>query len=79
MSTVAEIQEAISKLNAEERFTLLSELFASVPQPDENDPALLAAFDRGIADDDSDQVHSAEDVRKMIPQWISESRSPKAP
>jgi len=78
MSTVGEIQEAISKLNEQDRTILLTQLFASAPQPDENDPALLAALDRAIADDDADDVISAEDVRKMIPKWISKSRSPEA-
>jgi hypothetical protein len=79
VSTVTEIQEAINKLNEQERYVLLAQLFASSPQPDDNDPELLAALDRGIADDEADRVHSIEEVRAMIPQWISKSPSPKAP
>ncbi len=77
MSTVAEIQQAINQLNEQERSILLTQLFATAPQPDENNPELLAALDRGIADDESDNVVSADEVRRMIPQWISKSRSPE--
>ncbi len=63
MSTVAEIQEAINQLNEQERSILLTQLFASAPQPDENSPELLASLDRGIADDETDNVVSADEVR----------------
>jgi hypothetical protein len=77
MSTVTEIQEAISKLNAQDRYLLMAQLFATMPEPDENDPELLAALDRGIADDDADRVYSVDEVRAMITQWTSRSPSQK--
>jgi hypothetical protein len=55
------------------------QLVASVPDADENDPVLRSALGRGIADDEADRVHSAAEVKNMIPQWISQSRSRKAP
>jgi predicted transcriptional regulator len=79
MSTVTEIREAISKLNAQDRFLLMAQLFATMPDPDENDPELLAALDRGIADDDADRVYSVDEVRTMITQWTSKSPSQKTP
>ena len=79
MSTVTEIREAISKLTEKERDLLMAELFATMPEPDENDPALLAALDKAIADDDADRVYSIEEVQTMSDQWISKLRSPKAP
>ena len=39
----------------------------------------LAAIDRGIADADNGRTVSIEEVRKLIPEWISkfESRKPR--
>jgi len=39
----------------------------------------LAAIDRGIADADHGRTVSIEEVRKLIPEWISkfESRKPR--
>jgi predicted transcriptional regulator len=79
MSTVTEIQEAISKLNAQDRYLLMAQLFATMPEPDENDPELLAALDEGLADEAAGRVYSIEEVRAMIPQWISKSPSQKEP
>jgi hypothetical protein len=79
VSTVTEIREAISQLSEQDRYLLMAQLFATVPEPDENDPALLAALDEAIADDDADRVHSIEEVRAMIPQWISKLPSQQAP
>ena len=79
MSTVTEIREAINRLNEQDRYLLMAELFATMPEPDESDPALLAALDQAIADDDADRVYSIEEVRTMSDQWISKLRSPKAP
>jgi hypothetical protein len=79
MSTVTEIREAISKLNAQDRYLLMAQLFATMPEPDESDPELLAALDRGIADDDADRVYSVDEVRTMITQWTSRSPSQKMP
>jgi predicted transcriptional regulator len=79
MSTVTEIREAISKLNARDRYLLMAELFATMPEPDENDPELLAALDEALADEAAGRVYSIEEVRAMIPQWISKSPSQKEP
>jgi len=79
MSTVTEIREAISKLNAQDRYLLMAQLFATMPEPDENDPELLAALDEALADEAAGRVHSIDEVRAMIPQWISKSPSPKEP
>lgn len=79
MSTVTEIREAISKLTEKERDLLMAELFATMPEPDENDPALLAAIDEGLADAEAGRVYSIEEVRIMSDKWISESSSRKKP
>ena len=79
MSTVTEIREAISQLSEQDRYLLLAHLFATMPEPEENDPELLAALDEGLADEAAGRVYSIEEVRAMIPQWISKSPSPKDP
>jgi predicted transcriptional regulator len=79
MSTVTEIREAIGKLNAQDRYLLMAQLFATMPEPDENDPELLAALDEGLADEAAGRVYSIEEVRAMVPQWISKSPSQKEP
>lgn len=79
MSTVTEIREAIGKLNSQDRYLLMAELFAAMPEPNENDPELLAALDESLADEKAGRVHSIEEVRAMVPQWISKSPSPKEP
>jgi len=38
---------------------------------DANDPELDAALTRGIADVQARRVHSVEEVRSMIPEWIA--------
>jgi predicted transcriptional regulator len=43
----------------------------------EVDAKTLAAIDRGIADADAGRAVPLEDVRKLIPQWISKFESPK--
>ena len=45
----------------------------------EVDAKTLAAIDRGAADADEGRVVSLEEVRKLVPQWISkfESRKPR--
>src|SRR2546426_7828440 len=44
---------------------------------DDNDPALLAALKDAIAYADAhpDEAKSIDEVRALIPQWISESKS----
>jgi predicted transcriptional regulator len=43
----------------------------------EVDAKTLAAIDRGIADADAGRAVPLEEVRKLIPQWISKFESPK--
>jgi len=43
----------------------------------EVDARTLAAIDRGIADADAGRVVPLEEVRKLIPQWISKFESQK--
>ena len=41
------------------------------------DAETLAAIDRGIKDADEGRTVSLDDVRKLIPQWISKFESQK--
>jgi predicted transcriptional regulator len=43
----------------------------------EVDAKTLAAIDRGLADADDGRVAPLEEVRKLVPQWISKFESPK--
>ena len=71
MSTLQEIKAAIAHLPAREKAMLQAELFALEPEPD---PAQLeAALDRGLRDVEAGRVRPIEDVRAMIPGWISKS------
>jgi predicted transcriptional regulator len=47
------------------------------PLTDEEDDATLAAIDRGITDADEGRTVPLEEVRKMIPEWISKFESRK--
>jgi predicted transcriptional regulator len=57
------------------------DLKLQVPTTDkvEVDAETLAAIDRGIKDADEGRTISIDEVRKMIPQWISkfESQQPR--
>jgi predicted transcriptional regulator len=57
------------------------DLKLQVPATDdvEVDTETLAAIDRGIKDADEGRTISIDEVRKMIPQWISkfESQQPR--
>jgi predicted transcriptional regulator len=57
------------------------DLKLQVPATDdvEVDAETLAAIDRGIKDADEGRTVSIDEVRKMIPQWISkfESQQPR--
>ena len=57
------------------------DLKLQVPATDEVsvDAETLAAIDRGIKDADEGRTTSIDEVRKMIPQWISkfESQQPR--
>jgi len=71
MSTLTEIKSAIAHLDPHDRAILTAELFAmeSEPEPAE----LQASLRRGLDDVSAGRVRSIEDVRAMIPQWISRS------
>jgi predicted transcriptional regulator len=43
----------------------------------EVDAKTLAAIDRGIADADAGRVVPLDEVRKLVPQWISKFESQK--
>jgi predicted transcriptional regulator len=79
MSTVSEIREAIAQLSDKDRYLLMAELFATAPEPADDDPALLAALDEAEADVKAGRVYTVEEVRAMIPKWISESSSQSKP
>jgi len=76
MGTVQEILTAMDKLSPEElrivKFGVDSRL-----SNDDNDPALLAALQEAVAyaDVHPGEAKSIDEVRALIPQWISESRS----
>jgi predicted transcriptional regulator len=57
------------------------DLKLQVPVTDEVEvsPATLAAIDGGIADAENGRTVSIEEVRKLIPEWISkfESQNPR--
>jgi predicted transcriptional regulator len=55
------------------------DLRLQVPVTDEVEVSAetLAATDRGIADADNGRTVSIEEVRKLIPEWISELESQK--
>ena len=43
----------------------------------EEDEETLAAIDEGLRDCEAGRVVSSEDVRKLLPQWITESSTRK--
>ena len=45
--------------------------FESTEDPVELDPETRAAIELGIQAADEKRLHPSEDVRKLIPQWIS--------
>ena len=76
MSTVQEILTAMDKLTPEElRIVKLG--VDSRLSDDDDDPALLAALKNAIAYADAhpDEARSIDEVRALIRQWISESKS----
>jgi predicted transcriptional regulator len=47
------------------------------PVSDEEDQKTLAAIDEGIRDAEAGRTVVTDDVRKLLPQWIIASSSPK--
>lgn len=47
------------------------------PLTEEEDDATLAAIDHGIKDADEGRTVPLEEIRKMIPEWISKFESRK--
>jgi hypothetical protein len=80
MSTVQEILAAMDKLTREELRVVRLGLESRLAD-DDDDPALLAALHEAIAYADAhpDEAKSIEEVRALIPQWISESKSRTRP
>jgi predicted transcriptional regulator len=60
-------------------FTGMDDLNGHTPVTEEVtvDAEILAAIDRGIKDADEGRTVSLDEVRKMIPQWISKFESQK--
>jgi predicted transcriptional regulator len=48
-----------------------------VPVVDDEDEKTLAAIDEGLRDAEAGRTTSSEDVRKLMPQWISDSSTRK--
>ena len=80
MSTVHEILDAVDKLTREE-LRILKLGVDSRLADDDNDPALLASLKEAIAYADAHptEARSIDEVRALIPQWISESKSQARP
>ncbi len=76
MSTVQEILSAVDKLTAEELRVVKLGVDSRLAD-DENDPELLAALEKAIAyaDVHPHEGKSIDEVRLLIPEWISASKS----
>lgn len=55
-----------------------SDPFVSTEDEIEVDAETAAAIERGLRDADEGRVVPGEEVRKLIPQWISKFSTPKA-
>ena len=73
MSTLAEIQQAVTQLEETERAALAlwlnSQTAFELTAADEQ--LLLRSLDRAIADLDAGRGVPIEDVRRMIPSWAA--------
>ena len=73
MSTLAEIQEAVTRLHDDERKALSlwlnSQTAPELSAADEQQ--LLRSLDEAIRDVDAGQGVPIEDVRKLIPSWVA--------
>ena len=74
--SVQEILSAMDKLSREELRVVKLGVDSRLAD-DDDDPALLAALEKAIAYADAhpEESKSIEEVRALIPQWISESKS----
>jgi predicted transcriptional regulator len=57
--------------------TMESDFEKPAPVLDEEDEATLAAIDEGLGDAKSGRTVSIEQVRELLPKWISASSSRK--
>lgn len=75
MSTVQEILSAMDNLTPEE--LRIVKVAVESRLDDDDDPLLLAALQEAVAHADAHpgEGKSIEEVRALIPKWISESRS----
>ena len=76
MSTVQEILTAMAKLTREELQVVKLGVDSRLAD-DDDDPALLSALQKAIAYADAhpEEAKSIDEVRALIPQWVSESKS----
>lgn len=71
MSTLHEIRSAIAQLDPGDQALLTAELFAMAPEPE---PAgLERSLEAGMRDVEAGRVRPIEEVRALIPKWISKS------
>jgi len=80
MSTVQEILTAMDKLTPDELRVVKLGVDSRLSD-DDNDPALLVALQEAIAYADAHpgEAKSIDEVRALIPRWISESTSKTRP
>lgn len=74
MSTLAEIQDAVAKLPADQRKALLTWL-ESAEEPEisaKDEQQLLHSLDEAIHDIDTGKGVSIKDVRKRVSSWAAE-------
>jgi predicted transcriptional regulator len=73
MSTLAEIQEAVTRLRDEEKKALSLWLNSqAVPElSDEDEQRLLHSLDEAIRDVDAGKGVPIEDVRKRVRSWVA--------
>lgn len=71
VSTLQEIMTAVAQLNPREKALLAAELFAMDAEP--NAAGLEEALDRGLQDVEAGRLRPIEELRALIPRWISKS------
>ena len=78
--SVQEILLAMDKLSRDELWVVKTGVDSRLAD-DEDDPALVAALHEAIAYADAHpgEAKSIDEVRALIPKWISESKSPTRP